>query len=51
MRARTSTKRRLTVLLLVPLDSSSSGTGSSERAYFRVATPIVICSSTRAFIG
>ena len=42
-----ATNRRLTALLLVPALQHRSGSVSRERAYFRVATPIAICSRAR----
>ena len=46
-----ATKRRLTALLLVPPVVTSAPSGSRLRAYWRVATPISIWSTTRRFSG
>ena len=46
-----ATNRRLTLLLLVPRLTTPAGSGSRLRAYWRVATPTSICSTTRRFSG
>ena len=46
-----ATKRRLTALLLVPRVVMFAPSGSRLRAYWRVATPISIWSTTRRFSG
>ena len=45
-----ATKRRLTLLLLVPRLGMSAGSGSRLRAYCRVVTPTSSCSRTRRFM-
>ena len=46
-----ATTRRLTLLLLVPRPTTPAGRGSRLRAYWRVATPTSMCSTTRRFNG
>src|SRR5262249_55826253 len=46
-----ATNRRLTALLLVPREMTSAPVGSKLRAYWRVATPISICSTIRRLSG
>ena len=43
---RLATNRRLTALLLVPRVRTSAPSGSRLRPYWRVATPMSICSTT-----
>ena len=46
-----ATNRRLTALLLVPRVRTSAPSGSRLRSYWRVATPMSICSTTRRLRG